>query len=257
MRSLDFIDHRPYPISPGPWVSAQRWHDLLFAHWRIEPERLQQLLPDPLQIEQYDGSAWLAVVPFAMTGVRTRGVPGLPLVSSFLEMNVRTYARYGDTSGVYFFSLDAASRVAVAAARRWFHLPYFNARMELRRRADWIDYQSSRNHRGADRAHIALSYRPTGPDEVASAGTLEHFLVERYRLLANRRDGGILTGEIHHGPWLLQPADVEIHRNSITDWLGIRLDRPPDHVRFARFQDVYIWRPRRFQPDPAPEIRRG
>ncbi|CAN5716916.1 hypothetical protein BH23CHL2_BH23CHL2_11950 [soil metagenome] len=126
----------------------------------------------------------------------------------------------------------------------------------MRHRADWIDYQSRRTHRGADPAHIALSYRPTGPAETARPGTLEHFLVERYRLLADRRGGGILTGEIHHGPWLLQPADVEIHRNSVMDWLGIRLDRPPDHVRFARFQDVYIWRPRLLKPDSYTAIRR-
>ncbi|CAN5533220.1 hypothetical protein BH23CHL2_BH23CHL2_30990 [soil metagenome] len=103
MGSLDVTGHRPYPIAPGPWVSAQRWHDLLFAHWRIEPERLQLLLPQPLQIEQFDSSAWLAVVPFAMTAVRARGLPGLTRVSSFLELNVRTYARLGDVSGVYFF----------------------------------------------------------------------------------------------------------------------------------------------------------
>ena len=223
---------------------GQRWHDLLFAHWRIEPERLQRLLPDPLEIDVFDDSAWLAVVPFAMTGVRARGLPGLTRASNFLELNVRTYVRHGDRDGVYFFSLDAASKLAVATARRWFHLPYFDARMELRRRDGWIDYQSKRTHRGAAPAHVALSYRATGPAEPALPGTLEHFLIERYRLIANRRDGRIMTGEIHHGPWMLQPAEVEIHRNSMTDWLGIPLDRPPDHVRFARFQDVYIWPPR-------------
>lgn len=223
---------------------GQRWHDLLFAHWRVDPGRIQRLLPPPLEVDLFDGSAWIAVVPFAMTDVRARGLPGFNRVSNFLELNVRTYARLGDSDGVYFFSLDAASRPAVAAARRWFHLPYFNARMELQHRADRINYQSLRRHRGAEAAHVAMSYRPTGPASVAEAGTLEHWLTERYRLLADRSDGGILTGEIHHGPWMLQPAEVEIHRNSMTDWLDIHLAPQPDHVCFARFQDVYLWRPR-------------
>lgn len=231
-------------MAPGHWVMGQRWHDLLFIHWRVEPGRLQALLPEPLEIDTFDGSAWLAVVPFAMTGVRGRGMPGLPPISNFLELNVRTYARHGDIDGIYFFSLDAESRLAVAGARRWFHLPYFNARMVMNQRAAWIDYQSMRTHRGALPAHLAMSYVPNGPAAQSEPGSLEHFLVERYRLLANRRDKRILSVEIHHGPWLLQPAEFEIHRNTMTDWLGIPLVRPPDHVRFARFQDVYVWPPR-------------
>ena len=223
---------------------AQRWHDLLFAHWRVEPDALQALLPPQLEIELFDGSAWLALVPFAMTDVRARGMPGIRGVSNFLELNVRTYVRQGDMDGVYFFSLEAANRSAVAAARRWFHLPYFNARMQLRQRADWIDYQSQRTHRGAEPAHIALSYRPVGTAAPATPGSLEEWLVERYRLLTERPDGKIISGEIHHRPWMLQHAEVEIHLNTMTDWLGIDLNPTPDHIRFARFQDVYLWRPK-------------
>ena len=230
---------------------GQRWHDVLFAHWRVEPEALQTLLPLPLEVDTFDGAAWIAIVPFAMTAVRARGLPGFSRVSSFLELNVRTYARVDDVDGVYFFSLDAASRSAVAAARRWFHLPYFNARMELQQRADRIDYQSRRTHRGAEQAHVALSYRPTGPGSPAEPGSLDHWLVERYRLLTDRPDGTIVTGEIHHGPWVLQPAEAEFHINSMTDWLGVELAPAPDHLCFARFQDVYIWRPRPLAGDDA------
>ncbi|MEZ4521196.1 MAG: DUF2071 domain-containing protein [Thermomicrobiales bacterium] len=247
MDPLRDIDHRPYPVEPGPWVMGQRWHDLLFAHWRVEPERLQALLPEPLEIDIFDGSAWIAVVPFAMSGVRLRGLPGNTRLSSFLELNVRTYARLGDRDGVFFFSLDAASRVAVSAARRWFHLPYFNARMDLRQRGDQIHYRSRRTHRGAAGAELGISYRPTGPAAVSAPGSLEEWLVERYRLLVARRDGRIMSGEIHHGPWLLQPVEVEIHRNTMTDWLNLPLSGPPDHIRFARFQDVVVWRPKVIQ----------
>ena len=241
--TLDQVEHRPYPMESERWVMGQRWHDLLFAHWRLDPAVLQSLLPPPLEIDTFDGSAWLAVVPFAMTDVRARGLPGFGRISNFLELNVRTYVRSGDIDGVYFFSLDASSMPAVSAARRWFHLPYFRARMELNRRADWIDYQSKRTHRGQEPAHIALSYRPTGPPEIAQPDSLESWLVERYRLLTERPDGAVVTGEIHHGPWQLQPAEVHIHINTMVEWLGIDIDRDPDHVRFARFLDVYLWRP--------------
>jgi uncharacterized protein YqjF (DUF2071 family) len=222
---------------------GQRWHDLLFAHWRFDPAAIQTLLPPGLEVDTFDGSAWLGIVPFAMTDVRARGIPGFGRVSNFLELNVRTYVRAGDIDGVFFFSLDASSRPAVSAARRWFHLPYFRARMELQHRADWINYQSLRTHRGEESAHIALSYRPLGAAEEAAPGSLEYWLVERYRLLTGRPDGTIVRGEVHHGPWQLQPAEVALHTNTMVDWLGLAIDSPPDHVRFARFQDVYLWRP--------------
>ena len=243
VRTLEQIDHRPYPMAAERWVMGQRWHDLLFAHWRMNPDDLQTLLPPPLEIETFDGSAWLAVVPFAMSDVRGRGLPGFGRVSNFLELNVRTYVRSGDISGVYFFSLDASSRAAVSVARRWFHLPYFNARMELHHREDRIDYQSKRTHRGQEPAHLALSYRPTGPPEPAQSGSLDSWLIERYRLLTERPDGSVVSGEIHHGPWPLQPAEADIHINTMVEWLGIDIDREPDHLKFARFLDVYLWRP--------------
>ncbi len=244
MSPLSHTDHRPYPLPAGRWVMGQRWHDLLFAHWRVEPASIQRLLPAPLEVDTYDGSAWIAVVPFAMTDVRARGLPGIPPVATFLELNVRTYVRTGGLDGVYFFSLDAASRLAVAAARRWFHLPYFNARMALRRRDDWIDYQSSRTHQGADPAGLRISYRPVDQAEIPAPGSIESWSVDRYRLIVSRPDGRTMTGEIHHAPWQLQPAECRIHLNSMADWLGLSLKRDPDHVRFARFQDVLIWRPR-------------
>ncbi len=244
MSSVEVVDHRPYPLDTRRWVMAQRWHDLLFAHWRLDPALLQSLLPPSLEISVYDGSAWLGIVPFVMAELRGPGKLGIFRKPDFLELNVRTYVNCGNVDGVYFFSLDASSRAVVAAARGWFHLPYFNARMGLRRRGDWIDYRSIRTHRRAASAGLAVSYRPTGPARSAAAGTLDHWLVERYRLIVPRPDGAVLSGDIHHGPWDLQPAEVSVHDNTMTDWLGVNLDRPPDHVRFARFQDVYLWRPR-------------
>jgi len=116
----------------------QKWHDLLFMHWRIPPQTLRPLIPPALDLDIFEGSAWLGIVPFRMTGVRLRATPSIPGLSAFPELNVRTYIVAGGKPGVWFFSLDAASALAVATARAWFHLPYFRARMSLTARGDEI-----------------------------------------------------------------------------------------------------------------------
>src|SRR5262245_10075958 len=122
-------EHRPWPLPGRPWVMAMRWHDLLFAHWPVDPAVLRPLIPASLQIDTYDGQAWIGVVPFRMTGVRPRFVPPLPGLSAFAEINVRTYVTIEQKPGVWFFSLDAANRLAVWAARLSYHLPYCFARI--------------------------------------------------------------------------------------------------------------------------------
>src|SRR6266404_10006502 len=124
---LQEVAHRPWPMPAGPWAMAQSWHDLLFAHWQVDAAALRPLLPPQLQIDTFGGSAWLAVVPFRMTGVRLPGTPALPWLSAFPELNVRTYVTCDGEPGVWFFSLDAGNALAVAIARAWFHLPYFRA----------------------------------------------------------------------------------------------------------------------------------
>ena len=125
---LKEVAHRLGPLPAGPWVMAQSWHDLLFAHWQVDAIVLGSLLPSQLQIDTFEGSAWLAIVPFRMTGVRLRGTPALPWLSVFPELNVRTYVTCDGQPGVWFFSLDAGNPLAVTIARAWFHLPYFRAR---------------------------------------------------------------------------------------------------------------------------------
>ena len=145
--SVPSSTHRPWPLPSRPWIMRQKWHDLLFMHWRIPPQTLRPLIRAALEIDHFEGSAWLGIVPFRMTGVRLRGTPGIPGLSAFPELNVRTYVSAGGKPGVWFFSLDAASTTAVAAARAWFHLPYFRARMSLEAHGDEIRYQSHRTHR--------------------------------------------------------------------------------------------------------------
>lgn len=236
------VDHRPYPPPDRPWIMVQRWHELLFAHWEISPGLLKQAVPAPLALDLYEGSAWMGIIPFTMSGVRLRGTPALPRLSAFPELNVRTYVRYRDLSGVYFFSLDAGNRLAVAAARRWYRLPYYRARMEAHHREEEIEYRSRRMHHGAPPAELLVRYRPTGEARLPKPGSLDHWLVERYRLLTVH-EGRVLVAEIHHPAWRLSPASAEFRLNTMTKGLGIELPAAEPRLAFAKKQEVLVWPP--------------
>jgi len=240
----DKVSHRPWPLPSGPWVMEQRWHDLLFAHWRVEKGWLRQHVPSELEIDTYRGETWLGVVPFRMEGVRLRYAPAIPGTSCFPELNVRTYVKHREKTGVWFFSLDAASRLAVTVARAWFHLPYFFAGMSCEARSGWIEYASERKERSAPAAVLRGKYRGAGNTFHAASKSLEHFLTERYCLYSADADGTLKRGDIHHLPWNLQVAQAEISENSMTK--GLRLDLgTPELLHFSRRQDVEVWPPRR------------
>jgi uncharacterized protein YqjF (DUF2071 family) len=234
--------HRPWPLPAGPWVMTQTWHDLLFAHWPVDAAKLRAQIPERLEIDTFDGSAWLAVVPFRMTGVRLHGTPAVRWLSAFPELNVRTYVVCDGKPGVWFFSLDAGNSLAVAIARAWFHLPYFRARMHCSERNGWIEYGSQRNHSGASPAALQGRYRPIAPAFLPQRGTLEHFLTERYCLYALDGSRRLIRGEIHHRPWALQQAQAEFASNTMAEPIGIALE-PQPLLHFARRQDVLVWPP--------------
>ena len=218
---------------------AQEWQDLLFAHWPIPAAVLRPLVPRELEVEEFDGTGWLGIVPFRLRNLWRR-VPGRMFKLSFVELNVRTYVRVGDRPGVFFFSLDAASPLAVAGARLLFRLPYYPARMSCTADEGWVRYRSRRLGGGAE---LRARYRPTGEVFHARAGTLDYFLTERYCLYAVPHPGRVLRVEIDHPPWPLQPAELEITRNTMTRPLGITLPEAPPLLHFSRRQEVVNWGP--------------
>ncbi len=242
-------DHRPYPLPLRRWVMSQTWRDLLFAHWPVPVAMLRPLIPDTLAIDTYEGMAWVGVVPFRMTGVQLRGLPRVPLTDAFPELNVRTYvtARTDDPSpearkpGVYFFCLDAGNPLAVAVARTWYHLPYFNARMRVIATGRDLRYTSHRTHRGAHPAVFDAVYGPTAPVALSEPDTLAHWLTERYCLYTTDPHGTPYRGEIHHRMWPLQPAFAEIATNTMAAAHGITLPDIPPVLHFARRLDVVAW----------------
>lgn len=246
--SLEQVAHRPWALPAGPWVMAQNWHDLLFAHWPVRTDILRARIPAPLEIDTFEDQAWVGVVPFRMSGVRLRGALAVPGLSAFPELNVRTYVVADGKPGVWFFSLDAGSAIAVAMARAWFHLPYFRSRMTCTEREGWIEYRSKRTHGGAATGEFAGRYRPTGAVFRAKRGSLEHFLTERYCLYAADRKGRVARGEIHHAPWPLQPAEAEFTRNTMAEAAGFALPDAKPLLHFSHRQDVVVWQPQRIVP---------
>lgn len=235
--------HRPWPLPRGPWVMAQIWLDLLFAHWPVPLAELRRVVPPSLPIDTFKGQAWVGVVPFRMSGVRLRGMPPVPRLSEFPELNVRTYVTIEDKPGVYFFSLDTTSILAVLGARAWYRLPYFHSRMQVAHQDDDIRYVSRRIQSGAAPAELVGSYRPTGPAVPPEPGTLEYFLTERYCLYTTSRRGNVFRAEIHHPRWALQPAEAEIQHNTMAAAAGITLPDTPPLLHFSRRQDMVAWPP--------------
>ncbi|TWT34005.1 hypothetical protein KOR34_38410 [Posidoniimonas corsicana] len=218
--------------------------ELLFAHWPLEPGLVAPLLPPGLELDTWDGAAWLGVVPFRMEGVSRRPLPDLPGVSAFPELNVRTYVTRGGKPGVWFLSLDATNRLAVWAARRWFHLPYHHARIDTRRTTDGVTYLSERDD---CQACFAAEYRPTAPPRESEPGTVEHWLTERYCLYAPLPSGGLTCTEVHHPPWPLQPAEAEFALNTMAAPHGLSCDGPPTYLHYAERLDVVVWSPERLK----------
>lgn len=226
-----------------PWAWRQTWCDLLFAHWPIPADAVRPLVPDALEVQEFDGTSWIGVVPFHMTGVMRRPFPDLPWISAFPELNLRLYVEFDGVPGVWFLSLDAANPLAVWAARRWFHLPYFHAQMAITGLPAKVSYRSFRPSRTRGIEFIS-DYEPRSEPYRAAAGTLEHWLTERYCLYAQTPRAEILRAEIHHAPWPLQHATATIERNDLFRPHGLSVSGAPALLHFSRRLDVVVWPPR-------------
>jgi uncharacterized protein len=244
-RILQIVDHRPWPLPSGPWTMKQIWHNLLFAHWPVPHDQLRPLVPKELPLDVFDGACWVGVVPFHMSGARLRGMPPIPWLSQFPELNLRTYVMLENKPGVFFFSLDAASLLAVVGARALYHLPYVHARMRVGIEQEVVHYSSQRAHSSAQ---LVAEYSPTGTVHHTSPGSLEYFFTERYCLYTVYRSA-VYCCEIHHAPWPLQDATAEFHVNTMAASHGIALPGTKPLLHFARRQEVLIWPVRRVQAE--------
>lgn len=237
-------DHRPWPIPTRPWLMGQTWRSLLFAHWAAPVESLRAVVPGQLHLDTWEGRGWVGVTPFAVSGLHLHGTPPMPGVAAFPELNVRTYVTVGGKPGIYFLSLDAHSRLAVAAARRAYRLPYFQAAMSIEQRDGWTLYRSRRVQADGEAASFDGRYRPTGSCFRALVGSFDYWLTERYCLYTLDPEQRVLRAEIHHPPWPLRSAEASFEQNTMAAPFGLDLQGPPI-THFAARQDVVIWSPGR------------
>lgn len=221
----------------------QTWNHLLFLHWRVDPGSLQDLLPDGLQIETFDGAAWLGLVPFSMERVRPWWSPPVPGISWFLETNVRTYVRDVDgRTGVWFFSLDANHRLAVAVARRFWNLNYVRAELCLQMDGGEFHYKGRRVDDPATDYEITATPASSGTLLQAESGTLEHFLLERYHLFSRSPGGNYFYGQVHHEPYsFCSVASLTVRQKMLSaNGVDVAADAEPDHAAYSPGVDVLV-----------------
>jgi len=227
----------------GRPVQYQKWQTLLFLHWRVPVSMLRTLIPQSLEIDTFEGSAFVGLVPFTMRGVRPVWTPSVPGISNFHETNVRTYVHFqGRDPGVWFFSLDAASRLAVWLARTFWRLPYHFSRMALSHQKDHrVRYEMERSYPGPIPAIANFHYRPTGTPSAAIPGSLEHFLAERYVLYTESAPNELLLGRVHHTPYPLQTAELFEWDETLLSAAGIERPEQTPLAHFASGVDVEVF----------------
>ena len=231
----------------APWFMTQRMNDLLFLNYALAPEVVRALVPDLLTLDTYRQRAWITVAALWINHLRPPGVPSLPWFSQLAQVNVRTYVTYDGKPGVYFFSMDASNLSAVWGARLFYRLPYWQASIKVKGKGQArIEYACKREH-GPKPAELQCSYGPASRESFqARAGSLEHFLAERYCLYSVSRKR-LYRGEIHHLPWDLQEAVVDVRANSMAQPAGIELGPEADRIFFARESKVLFWAPERLR----------
>lgn len=236
---LQATDHRPFPLPKLPWVMTQKWGHVLFMHWPVPEEVLREHVPSLLEIDTFDGDAWIGILPFEVSDVRVRGLPRIPFYHSLLEVNVRTYVKHKGVSGVYFFSLDA-NKLAIVLGARMLTLPYTKAKMRMKKDSR-IKYYSKRAGLNKNQAIFHGRYQPLATTFIpAEPGTLTHWLVERYRLWTIRGKA-LYQGDIHHKQWKLGPASTEMQTQTLTSFLPDKYFNEAPLLHYSPAQRALIW----------------
>lgn len=231
--------HRQWSLPNLPWVMQQTWNDLLFAHYPIKIEKLRSLVPDSLTIDTFDGVGWVGIVPFHITKSRVKGVPPIPGMAAFPELNVRTYVSLDGKPGVYFLSMDATNLLAVAGARTLYHLPYVVADMNVSYSNGFINYDSKRLDESG--AVLNCRYRPISEAYYGQKGTFDEWMAERYCLYTVNGSGNLKRCDILHQPWQLQKAEAEFYMNTMLSNQSIFVENPEPILHFSKEKKVRMW----------------
>ena len=234
------VAHRPWPLPTRRPLLSQVWNNLLFIHWRMDLGQVRQVVPEPLEIDTFNGEAWIAIVPFDMKGVTFYGLPPISKLSDFPEINVRTYVKFDNKPGVWFFSLDVPSKLAVWSARTFFHLPYRYAEVDVTEQGERIHYQ----HKMNDNIEFEAYYHPTDPAD-AKTDSFETWATERYCLYCQSKAGHIYRTEVQHPKWPLYKAELNLVSNRLLKNWHVGEQHPS--VLFSKHIDVLAYTPERIK----------
>ena len=238
--SLKHLNHRPWDLPQEKWQWRQSWYDLAFLHFRAEAKELREYIPNSLEIEQYDGTAWISIVPFRMFDVMRGNLPSLYPLRNFPELNLRTYVREGERSGVWFFSLDADCFPIVAGGRLLYNLPYFYSSMKHSRSKGVHDFMCCRRFTDVK---FSAQFRPIGEEFYADAGSFEHWVTERYCLYSSNRRGVISSVDVHHKQWPLKQVEYEIRENDLFKTAKLNIIESESIGHFSHGVDVISYKP--------------
>ncbi|MGC4378649.1 DUF2071 domain-containing protein [Fictibacillus sp. Mic-4] len=233
-------NHRPYPLPKRPWIMTQTWNDVIFAHWPISIDQLKDKVPPQLEIDTFEGRAWIGIVPFHITDFKVRDVFSIPFTDAFPEINLRTYVVYDDKPGVYFFSLDAGHWMAARLARMFTPLAYHFAKIDVTKKDGEISYKSSRQGRNGGNGEFEGLFSPSSTNFQSEKGSLDEWLTERYCLYTSSGKN-MYRIDIHHEKWELQKAEGEILAETLTSSHGIILPDEKPLLHYASCNKTLIW----------------
>ena len=216
------------------WIMKQTWEYVLFSHWNLEPEQVRDLIPAELELDLFDGKAWLTMLPFKVSHQRFRFLPEIPFLNRYLELNVRTYVKHRGKAGVYFFSLDANHLPSVLGARIA-SLPYRLARISMVEQDQQFAFYCQQVFGNGE---FSVLYEPVGgPAAATELGSLDHWLLERYYLFT-KLGPLLLQGRISHESWRVCGATIKILANSISP---VATAGEPQLVHFSPRKEAFIF----------------
>lgn len=240
---LKHRNHRNVPFPKGIWTMYQKWEDLLCVHIPVDERELLPHVPKELELDLYDGNAWISIFPFKVKNLQLRGLPRFPYIHKFLELNVRTYVKYKNISGIYFFSLDA-EKIIPAIGARFGTLPYYKAKMKKTEINDWVEYKSRRQLERGEKPYFKGRYKTVSKPEFPAVGTLDYWLFERYYLFNTAGDAVISIG-INHMPWKPAKAAVTYDKHSLNSLLPGNLKGEAVRAHYVKVLDVLFWPPQK------------
>jgi hypothetical protein len=225
-----------------PWIMFMSWQEVLFASWPVAPELIRPHVPSQLELDLFDGQAWVSLVPLLMADVHFRDLPPLPGQGTFPELNLRTYVKAGDDHGAYFLSIECPNAFTTWLSDTFFSAPYLNAEVALLTQDNVRYFQSRRTHQGAPAAQFVASYSPVGDPFTPDPESLDSFLVERYAAFTVDARGGVHRMDIRHDVWRIQRAQAEFLVNTIPSAAGLSLPTlAPAHLGFAQTVDTLVF----------------